>query len=252
MLELPPTADLAWLFLAALSAGLARGFSGFGAALIFVPLASAVVGPQVAVPLLLVVDGVMSAGMIPAAARQAQRSEVMVMAIGAVFGVPAGVWLLANLEPSTIRWSIVLVVVILLGLLMSGRRYSGRPGTPLTVLVGLVSGVFSGAAQIGGPPVVAYWLGGDTPLPLIRANIVAYFVISTVLAAVGYIWGGLITSGVLLLAAVNAPLYGLGVWAGSRMFALASERTFRRISYAMIGAAALAGMPVLDVILRGN
>jgi hypothetical protein len=36
------------------------------------------------------------------------------------------------------------------------------------------------------------------------------------------------------------------------MFALASERTFRRISYAMIAAAALAGMPVLDVILRGN
>ena len=52
-----------FLIAAALAAGLARGFSGFGAALIFVPLASAVVGPQVAVPLLLVVDGVMERGM---------------------------------------------------------------------------------------------------------------------------------------------------------------------------------------------
>ncbi|MDQ1197919.1 hypothetical protein [Agrobacterium sp. SORGH_AS 787] len=54
---------LAFLVLVALSAGLARGFSGFGAALIFVPLASSVMGPQIAVPLLLVVDGVMTLGL---------------------------------------------------------------------------------------------------------------------------------------------------------------------------------------------
>ena len=45
------------IVLIALIAGLARGFSGFGAALIFVPMASAVIGPKVAALLLLVVDG---------------------------------------------------------------------------------------------------------------------------------------------------------------------------------------------------
>ena len=50
--------DLAVLAAAAFIAGLARGFSGFGAALIFMPLASVVVTPQVAAPLLLVVDAV--------------------------------------------------------------------------------------------------------------------------------------------------------------------------------------------------
>ena len=39
-----PSANLALLVLVALAAGLSRGFSGFGAALIFVPLASALVG----------------------------------------------------------------------------------------------------------------------------------------------------------------------------------------------------------------
>lgn len=45
---------------AAFLAGLARGFSGFGAALIFIPLASAIVGPRIASVVLLVVDGVLT------------------------------------------------------------------------------------------------------------------------------------------------------------------------------------------------
>jgi uncharacterized membrane protein YfcA len=242
----------AFLIVAALAAGLARGFSGFGAALIFVPLASAVVGPQVAVPVLLVVDGVMTVGLIPGALRKADRRDVLTMTLGAVFGVPAGVYLLSTLDPSTIRWAIVVVVVILLALLMSGWRYHGRPKPLLTVFVGLLAGFFSGVAQIGGPPVVAYWLGGAIPAITVRANIIFYFAISTVLSAVGYVWGGLITTQILVLALITAPLYGLGVWLGSRMFGLASEHTFRRICYAMIAVAALISMPILDNLLRGG
>jgi len=197
------------LIIAAVAAGLARGFSGFGAALIFVPLASAVVPPQVAVPMLLVVDGVMTVGLIPAAARAADRRDVLTMALGALIGVPAGTVLLTSLDPLTIRWSIVVIVVVLLAVLTSGWRYHGRPRAPLTVMVGMVAGLFSGVAQIGGPPVVAYWLGGAIPAKVVRANIILYFAISTVLSAIGYIWGGLITLQVLGLALGAAPLYGL-------------------------------------------
>lgn len=246
------TADLAFLIAAALAAGLARGFSGFGSALIFVPLASAVVGPQVAVPLLLVVDGVMTLGLIPGAVRRADRRDVLIMACGAVFGVPAGIYLLMNLDALILRWAIVAVVVLLLALLLSGWRYHGRPKAPLTVFVGLVAGLFSGVAQIGGPPVIAYWLGGAIPAVTVRANIILYFAISAVLSAVGYVWSGLITVQILILAAVVAPLYGLGVWLGSRMFGLASERTFRHICYMMIAFAALVSMPILDDFLRGG
>src|SRR3546814_8652322 len=45
-----------WLAVAALAAGLVRGFSGFGAAMVFIPLADIVVSPQTAVPLLFVAD----------------------------------------------------------------------------------------------------------------------------------------------------------------------------------------------------
>lgn len=234
------------------AAALARGFSGFGAALIFVPLASAILGPRIAVPLLLVADGVMTAGMVPGAVRTADRSAVLTMAIGALAGVPAGVWLLGNLPSLTLRWAIVGLAGLMLGLLLSGWRYHGQPRRALTVLVGALSGLFSGAAQIGGPPVVAYWLGGPSPAAAVRANIILFFAVTTVFSAAGYIWNGLITWRILALAAIIAPVYGLGAWAGSRMFGLASERTFRCICLGMIFIATVASLPALDGWLRGG
>jgi uncharacterized protein len=241
---------LAFLLAITFAASLARGFSGFGAALIFIPLASALVGPKTAVPLLLVTDGIMAAGMIPNAVRRADRRSVFTMGIGAVVGVPTGTWLLTSLDPLVLRWCIVALATAMLALLLSGWRYRGRPKPPLTVLVGLVSGFFSGAAQVGGPPVVAYWLGSTTSAATVRANIVLFFAITSVFGAVGYVWGGLITLHVLAVAAVIAPVYGFGTWAGSRMFGLASDQTFRRICLAMIAFATVVSMPALDGFLR--
>lgn len=239
------------LLVITLAASVARGFSGFGAALIFIPLASALLGPKSAVPLLLVTDGIMAAGMIPSAVYQADRREVLIMALGAMVGVPVGTLVLTWLDPLTLRWSIVILAALMLGLLVSGWRYKGRPKSPLTVFVGLISGVFSGAAQIGGPPVVAYWLGSAIPTATVRANIVAFFAVTSTIGAIGYVWSGLITRQTLLLALIIAPVYGLGIWSGSRMFGLASDRTFRRICLSMIAFATMVSMPMLDGLLRG-
>jgi uncharacterized membrane protein YfcA len=40
------SASLAYILVTAFVAGLARGFSGFGSALIFIPLASSMIGPK--------------------------------------------------------------------------------------------------------------------------------------------------------------------------------------------------------------
>lgn len=238
--------DLAVLAAAAFIAGLARGFSGFGAALIFMPLASVVVTPQVAAPLLLVVDAVAALGLIPDAWQRSDRRDVGVMAIGAVVGIPLGTAALALADPLVVRWGIVATVAALLVLLASGWRYHGKPKARYTIGVGALSGLFAGAAQIGGPPVVAYWLGGAIASAKARANIVLYFAISTLLTGISYSVGGLITQAVLLLALVTGPLYGLGLYLGSRLFGRAKERTFRWVCYGLIASAAIIGLPFFD------
>ncbi len=242
--------EVALLLVIAFVAGLARGFSGFGAALIFMPVASAIVTPQVAAPLILVVDIVMALPMLPGAWARADRRDVGIMAIGALIGVPLGGVALALADPLWIRWGIVAAVACLLGLLASGWRYRGRPTPPLTIGVGITSGLFSGAAQIGGPPIVVYWLGGIIPAVTVRANIVLYFAISSLITAVTYLAAGLIDMAVLLLTVLTAPFYGAGIYAGSRLFGLATERTFRRICFGLIAVAAIIGLPLLDHVIR--
>jgi len=84
----------------------------------------------------------------------------------------------------------------------------------------------------------------------VRANIVLYFAISTVLTGASYLVGGLITQSVIALSLATGPLYGLGLYLGSRLFGRATETSFRRVSYGLIAAAAIVSLPVLDAVFR--
>jgi uncharacterized membrane protein YfcA len=241
---------VALLLSAAFIAGLARGFSGFGAALIFVPLASAIVGPRLAGPILLVIDIVASLGLLPNAYAQADRRDVSVMSMGAVFAVPLGAAALIYADPFAMRWAISVTAIGFLLLLLSGWRFRAAPTTPLTVGVGVVAGFFSGAAQLGGPPVVTYWLGGQNRAARVRANIVLYFAISSVFSTISYWWAGLFGVDVFALAVVTGPIYAIGLFFGAKCFGLAREETFRWISFGLIGLAAVISLPLLDGWIR--
>ncbi len=235
---------LSLVVLVAAFAGLARGFSGFGAALIFMPAASALITPALAAPVLLMADGVLSLGFLPRAWRLARRSDVFVMAAGAAVGVPAGTLILNHADPLLLRWVIAVLATAMLVLLISGWRYHGTPRKPVTALVGAVSGLFGGLAQLSGPPVVAYWLTGAASAVSMRANIILFFGFTTLFTALSYAATGLMTSKALALALMVAPLYGLGLFAGARLFGLASEETFRRLCFLLIGLSVLVSLPL--------
>src|SRR6195952_3052705 len=159
----------------ALISGVARGFSGFGSALIFMPLASSIAAPRLVAALLLVIDFIGSAPLIPNAWKQADRKATAIMALGALAGVPIGTWLLSRLDPVTTRWIISAFVFALLLLLLSGWRYRGKDHPAIAASIGGLSGFGSGLAQTGGPPIVGYWLGRPTSSLIARANIVLFF-----------------------------------------------------------------------------
>jgi len=172
------------------------------------------------------------------------------MSVGALAGIPLGAWVLIKSDPLLIRWGIALFGTLLLALLMSGWRYHGKPTAALTAIVGAAAGVLGGAAQIGGPPIVAYWLSRPVPAEIVRANIVLFFAISTVITSSVYLAGGLLTPSVVGLALITGPIYGVGLYAGAHMFGLASEITFRRICLALIAVAIALSVPVLNNLIR--
>ena len=244
------TPSLLLLVIAALVASAARGFSGFGGALIFMPVASAAIGPRSAAPVFLIIDGITAAALIPRAWRHSEKREVGTMAAGSLLGIPIGAAMLARADGLLIRWAIAFLVGLLLVLLMSGWRFRGRPRRAVCFGIGGLAGLFSGAAQVGGPPVVAYWLGRSRSGEHIRANIILYFAASTVIAAASYAAAGILTIAVIGVALITGPVYGAGLYLGTRLFGRASEAMFRRICYALIAAAVVLSLPALDSVPR--
>ncbi len=225
-------------------AGLGRGFSGFGAALIFMPAGSALVTPAVAAPVLLLADGILSLGFLPRAWVLARRKDVGLMAAGAAAGVPLGTLILNHADPLALRWVIAGLAFSMLLLLASGWRYHGAPRPGVTTLVGGLSGLFGGLAQLSGPPVVAYWLSGKESHATMRASIILFFGATTLFTFVSYLAAGIITAQSLWLAALVAPAYAAGLFAGSRAFGLASPKTFRRLSLLLIALSVATSLPI--------
>jgi uncharacterized membrane protein YfcA len=233
-------------------AGTARGFSGFGAALIFMPLASSVASPRLVAALLLIIDFVGAAPLVPNAWREADRKATATMVLGSFVTLPIGTYFLTRLDPVTTRWIISGFVAALLLLLLSGWRYRGQDHAALAVGIGGLSGFCSGIAQTGGPPIVAYWLGRPIHAKVARANILLFFGASDVVGAISYAVSGLITPHAITFSLIVGPVYALAIWLGAKLFGRASEKLFRAICYGLIALALIIGLPALDGVLRDH
>jgi uncharacterized membrane protein YfcA len=234
---------------AALS-GLVRGFSGFGSALIYVPLMASVYGPRTTAASFLLIDFATGLAFVPGVWRQASWREILPLVAAALAAAQFGALILQYADPGLLRWGIAVFIAALVPVLGSGWRYHGRPILPVTLLVGLLAGTLGGAVQISGPPIILYWLGSAHPPAVLRANFITYFAIFAAGSVLTYAAHGLLTAPIVALALLIGPLHIASMWAGGRVFRFASERTYRRIAYAIIAAAALASMPLFDGLFR--
>jgi uncharacterized membrane protein YfcA len=230
--------------------GTARGFSGFGSALIFMPLASSMAAPRLVAALLLIIDFIAAAPLVPNAWQHADRNAPAVMVLGALIGVPIGTYFLSRLDPVTTRWIISAFVFALLMLLLSGWRYRGKDYPALSIGIGGLSGFCSGLAQTGGPPIVGYWLGRPIASVIARANILLFFGAPDFFSVASYALTGLVTADAIQFSFLVGPVYGIGVLLGASLFGRASETLFRTICYVLIAAAVIIGLPALDGVLR--
>lgn len=236
--------------LAAIAGGFVRGFTGFGGALIFVPVASAAVGPQLAAPIFLVMDYTLTLPMVARSLRICRWPTVIPAAGAAMITTPLGAWLLATGDPAALRWVICSLVVVLLALIMSGLRYRGAPTTAASAGVGGVAGLFGGIGQVSGPPVIALWTSGPDPVATIRANMLCFLGILGVMSFVAYFWHGLYSADVLVWLAVLVPIYAGALFAGGWAFKRTGGANYRPLTCALVAVAALSSMPVFDAWLR--
>lgn len=242
MLETVLTAGFLVQAMVALAAGLVRGFSGFGAALILAPGFTLVMAPREAVVLTVLLNSSAIAQLLFPALRQTRWRDVGPMGAAAVIAIPVGSLLLIGLDGAVIRRAIGAIVLGFSVVALAGWRYRGPRGLPANLLVGTLGGLLTGAAAVGGPPIVLYFLSSDRPMAENRASFISFFALIQLTAVPVFLWEGLVTWELVERTALLLPGFLVATHVGARLFCRASDRRARQFA---LGALLVIGLATL-------
>ena len=217
-----------------LLAGGVQGVTGFGGALVAIPLLSLVMDVKQAVPLSILNGLVTTTTMAYTLRHHVDWRKILPMLIGSLPGTLLGTLLLKQADTVQISrmLGLLLVMVSLFNL-----RFAPRPINPSRFwapVAGFFSGVITATVGAGGPPVIIYATLHDWSKDEIRATLTGFFVINGYVTAAFHAAGGVITAHTLHLFALTGGCVLLGTMAGSRLSTRMPRRTYLRIVYLLL------------------
>lgn len=226
---------------AALAAAVAQGLTGFGFALVALPILLFVVDVREAVVIASLL-GTVSVGLVAARTwRSVAWPTMLRLQVGSVAGMPAGLLVLLLAPEEPLRIGVGVAIVVMTAGLAWGLRLPPA-GTGMELAVGGISGVLRTSSSLAGPPVVYYLQARRFEPERFRATLVMFFLVGNLLALTGFFASGVVTGRALLYAALGLPAVFLGVAGGDRLLRRTDPRLFRRLVLALLIATALSGI----------
>ena len=230
----------------ALIAGVVRGFSGFGTAMIFLPVAGKYFDPVTAIIVLTIMDLCGPALIVPKALRDAYKPDLLRLIGGMIITLPLALYFLVNMETEIFRYIVSTLALFMVCVLATGWRFHGNLGNGALIGLGGVAGVTGGIAGVPGPPVILFYMATIHPVKVIRAN--------NLLFLFGFDFFALFFLGVASVLNINAVILGLvlaipmglGNVIGAVLFNPEKEKLYRMIAFLIITLSALIGLPPLS------
>jgi uncharacterized membrane protein YfcA len=222
--------DLVWTCAISLLSGLMLGYTGWGGALVAMPLLVFLFGPVEALLIVMIGAGFVIARLVPDAARQTNWKMMMPLLIAMVVTVPVGSWMLFFLDPDVTRRIMGFVIVAASILVLTGWRYRGPMNALAGAVVGCVSGVINGFIGLGGPPLVIYMLASNMPSAEQRANILIAMAVVTLVILISMGVGGGVTLEGIYRGLIAAPFQMAGGAFGAWLFKVVPDETFKKFS----------------------
>ena len=201
-----------------LIAAIIRGFSGFGFALVAVPLLSMIMPPLSFVP---IIFGMQIIAVLPGlrqTLQDAQWKQIVPLVPGGILGTWGGLLLLYRIHPEIIGFIIAIAVVFVAIFLLKGFRL-GRQFTKIEIgSIGMLSGLLNGSAGLPGPPVIIAQLVTPNTDKMVRSNLIIFFTILAIFGLAAIISGGNLNKTHVSLMATSAPFLILGTLLGEKLF----------------------------------
>lgn len=214
-----------------LSAMVIRGFTGFGGALLMVPLLALVWDIRLVIVIVAVIQ-LITGSMLAFMGRKAvNRAKLIPVLAWSIAGLAGGSLLLANLPVAWIA-RILGVVTIVIGVVSLTRRVAvpvqaGRSGGVLTPVAGLIAGTLHGLVGTSGPVVVPYFQRALPTPQQMRSTLLAYFIVLEYVRMGSYIQLGVASVDAFRRGLILVPVAIIGSLVGSRLHMQVSDEVFR-------------------------
>lgn len=223
-------------------AGVMRGYSGFGTAVLLAPAYSVLWGPRIGIPVMLLMELAVSLQLLPKAFGQADRRVILPIGAAACLMTPLGAFVLLTADQDVLRRAIGGLVLGFGLLLATGWRYHGARPLALNIAVGSLAGLLKGATGVSGPPVILYLLAGPEAAKQHRASLILFFATISVISVIPPALGGLMGFQVIAKLLVLLPVLLLCVPIGVRLFTVIPERLYKRLALIFLVATGLAAV----------
>ena len=223
-------AALAAAIIITCGAALCQSLTGFGFALVMVPLLSLAWDVKSAVVTSTVLGTFALLPLVFEARRHVRLAAVAALVAGSLAGIPAGLLLLDLIDPEALKILVGVTVIAASVLVYRVREVRAtRAGVMPAVAAGVASGVLRASTSMGGPPAVLYLLGVEKDVEAFRGTILAFFLPMSLVTIVGLAAVGRVTPDVVRTSVIALPAMALGLAAGGRLRYRVREELFRLI-----------------------
>ena len=229
-------AGYAILFSGALAGGFVSGLAGFGTALMALGIWLYVLPPTLAVPLVLVCSVIAQLSTLPSIWKTIDFRLIWPFIIGGLAGVPIGIRLIAQADPSVFKLTIgIFLLVFPIALFLQKKPMSITFGGKWADgAIGFAGGILGGLAGLSGPlPIL--WASVRGWGKQQRRGVFQTFNFTILFTALCVqIASGLVKPDIIWLTACAFPGTLLGAWLGSRVYHALSDRNFSDVVLALL------------------
>ncbi len=239
--------DILWVIMVIILGAFIQSLTGFGLALVSVPLLSLWLDAQVAIPLAGLFGWLVTVPIVWKMRQFVLWKVTGLLLLAAIPGTFLGVRLLATL-PSA--WILLMMGVIVLfaacHALMSHHRKKPHTLSQFwAVLAGFLSGALGGAVGEPGPPVIAYISFQNWSADQAKATLLSFFMLQMIVALSVFYSKGLLNHTVIQYAIWALPSFVIGMIGG--LWAYESLKS-RHIPYQSMVHYLLLGIGTLLVV----
>lgn len=225
-----------------LGAAVVRGLTGFGFAILAVPLMGLVIPPTQAVLLAIVLQMLIGPFGVSKAMGHIDARLVAGVAVGAMVGTPFGLLILSSTPPDVARLLIAAIAVGCFGIFLIKRAPTPNRAPSHVAATGLAAGVLNGFAAMPGPPVILYFVRSGVPPMAARGSMILVFFAAATAGTITAWLRGLLDAHLGLLALSVFPLMLVGNHVGSKFFGVIPERVWRSAVIILLIVSALGAL----------